>query len=52
MKRADPETYLSTENENAGRFTWDTDKGEVKDPERVRDMTPQQVLDYLFDGKQ
>ena len=52
VKLADPETYFSTENENAGRFTWDTDKGEVKDPERVRDMTPQQVLDYLFDGKQ
>ena len=50
VKLADPETYFSTENENAGRFAWDPEKGKVKDPDGVRDMTPEQVLDYLFDA--
>ena len=48
IKLADPDTYFSFTNEEAGRFTWDTDQGELQDPEGVRDMTPAQVLAFLF----
>ena len=48
IKLADPDTYFSFTNEETGRFTWDTDQGELQDPEGVRDMTPAQVLAFLF----
>ena len=48
VKLADPETYFTFTGENAGRFTWDTEKGGLSDPEGVRDMTPEEVLAWLF----
>ena len=50
VKLADPETYFTFEGENAGRFTWDTSgrgKG-FSDGEGLRDMTPAEVLAWLF----
>ena len=51
VKLADPETYFSAEHKDAGRFSWDTEKGILKDPEGVRGMTPAQVLAYIFTGE-
>ncbi len=39
--------YYSFEGEKAGLFTWDTE-GEMKDPDGVMEMTPREVLEFLF----
>ncbi len=48
----DPEVYFAIENENAGRFTWNTDasSGGLTDPEHIQDMTPEEVMNELFGG--
>ena len=49
VKLADPETYFSFTGESAGRFTWDPEKGEMKDPDGIQEMTPEQVLVWIFE---
>ena len=50
VKLADPETYFTFEGESAGRFTWDVSSDEevFADPEELQDMTPSDVLSFLF----
>ena len=45
----DPGTYVSFTGDSAGRFTWDTagKNGGLKDPEGIRSMGPEEVLDAL-----
>ena len=42
----DPDNYFTFTGENAGKFTWSDDV--MSDPERIGDMTPQEVLTLLF----
>lgn len=53
-KLCDPETYFTFEGENAGRFRWNTEGGSecLADPEHLQDMTPEEVLEYVFNGYQ
>lgn len=46
----DPGRYFAFEGENAGRFTWNTDGsgGGLTDPDNIRQMTPEDVLNALF----
>ncbi|MDO4804726.1 MAG: hypothetical protein Q4A32_07890 [Lachnospiraceae bacterium] len=46
----DPDTYFAFEGEDAGRFTWDADEenSRIKDPDGLQNMTPEIVLDLLF----
>ena len=50
VKLADPEQYFTFEGEDAGRFTWDTDgiKDGLSDPDKVQEMSADEVLKYLF----
>ena len=45
-----PYTYFTFEGENAGRFSWDTQNSEagLKDPDGIREKTPEEVLALLF----
>ncbi len=47
VKLCDPEVYFAFSNENQGLFRWDTDGGEMSDPEGLGGMTPEEVLEYL-----
>ena len=42
----DPARYFTFEGENAGRFTWSADG--LTDPDHLQDMTPEEVLTFLF----
>ena len=44
----DPDVYFEFEDEDAGRFTWDTKGGKFSDPENIAEMTPTEVLEFLF----
>ena len=44
----DPAVYFTFEGESAGKFTWDTENGPVSDPDGLREMTPDAVLEILF----
>ena len=50
MKLADPESYFTVEWKSSGRFTWDVSSDEevFADPEELQDMTPSDVLSFLF----
>lgn len=42
-----PDMYFTFTGENAGKFTWSTDT--LSDDENVRNMTPKEVLETLFE---
>ena len=45
----DPQTYFTFDNENAGKFSWDTTGagGGLTDPEGLQQMGPEEVLQIL-----
>ncbi|MBQ1546286.1 MAG: copper amine oxidase N-terminal domain-containing protein, partial [Clostridia bacterium] len=44
----DPDVYFDFEDEDAGRFTWNINGSNFSDPENIAEMTPAQVLEFLF----
>ena len=48
----DPGTYLNSDKECTGRFSWytDTDGSPLTDPEGIQNKTAAEVLAFLYDG--
>lgn len=48
IKLADPEVYLNFEGEHTGMLIWDETGERMSDPDGVTEMTPAEVLEFIF----